>query len=72
MAEGYSPADRLLDAVSWKPLPQPTEDQVDGTPYATHDGWLNIGAIKLKCFQLSDGRRVIEEKSLLNWLEQDA
>lgn len=52
-----APLDTLLDRVDWQPLPTET-DNGDGLPHATHKGVLTIGAVKLECYVLNDGRRV--------------
>lgn len=59
--------DRLLDAVAWEAVdPPPAAD--DGLPCATHEGRLSIGGVELMVYQLSDGRRVIEQDALLAFL----
>lgn len=57
------PIERLLDDIDWKPLPEPTE--IDGLPYATHEGVLHIADIELRVYQLNTGERVIDEESLV-------
>lgn len=55
------PADELMDTVEWVPLPAPQPSEIEpGLPYATHAGLLKIGDVELQCYQLSDGRRVID------------
>lgn len=56
------PIERLLDEADWTPLNGQVPD--DGMPYATHKGVLKIYDISLTVYQLSDGRRVIDEQSL--------
>jgi len=54
--------DVILDSLEWRPLGEP--DQYEGEdatlPHATHEGLLQIGNARLRCFQLSDGRRVFD------------
>lgn len=56
------PIELMLDKVEW------TELRHDGKPpaglYATHEGILQIEKIKLKVYQLNDGRRVIDHNDL--------
>ena len=55
------PIEILFDQVAWEVLPPSLmKDQL----HATHSGVLEIGEIKIPCFQLSDGQRVIEEAAL--------
>lgn len=57
-----TPSDAMMDAVVWEPYPVPPgfhPDQ-DGLPYAIAQGELRIGDLALKCYQLSDGRRLID------------
>jgi hypothetical protein len=41
------------------PLEWPEGTPADGL-YATHDGYLTVGEMRLHCYQLSDGSRVID------------
>lgn len=59
----HFPVDQILDDAKWEALPEQTPSD-DGIPHATHRGELTIAGKKLVLFQLSDGRRVIEGKSL--------
>lgn len=59
----HFPVDQVLDDAKWQVLAEQTPSE-DGTPHATHRGELTIAGKKLVLFQLSDGRRVIEAKSL--------
>jgi hypothetical protein len=60
-----APMDKLLDAVSWQKLPGKWPFKSD-TPFATHGGFLTIGPVTLKVYQLNDGRRVIAADDLKN------
>jgi hypothetical protein len=42
----------------------------NATHEATHEGILQIGASELKVYRLNTGQRVIEEESLVAFLEQ--
>jgi len=54
--------DVILDSLEWKPTGEPDQYEGDDAalPYATHEGVLQIGNASLRCFQLSDGRRVFD------------
>lgn len=62
------PIDVLLDAVEWKPLPRSEIGRVpikiEEVPVATHSGVLRLGAISVRVYQLSDGKRVIAEEDM--------
>ena len=47
----------MLDRVEWEALPEP--ETTDGL-YATHVGYLDFGAGKLRCYVLNDERRVFD------------
>jgi hypothetical protein len=55
-----SPIDRALDTVDWVECKGESPVDDDGLPYATHEGVLKLGSIELKCYQLSNGQRVID------------
>ena len=61
------PADRLLNGVVWKPIPWDESKSDNGTPRATHKGILTIGGYDLRCYQLDDGRRVIDSDDVLRF-----
>lgn len=48
----------ILDSVEMTEIVQ--NDPADKRQlYATHEGWLQIGDIQIRCYQLNDGRRVL-------------
>lgn len=53
-----APIERLLDTVEWQKLPPPRAD--NGLPFATHEGVLEFGEARLRCYQLSTGVRVFD------------
>lgn len=46
----------VLETVEWKATGATTDD--DGIPVATHEGVLEIGGHKLRCYRLSNGQAV--------------
>lgn len=62
------PVDKLLDAVDWQPLIGPAPQDHDGIPWATHRGIFEIAGLKLRVYQLSDGRRIIDADDLHDFL----
>ena len=71
-----SPIETLLDQVEWKETPE-TESvgtwfeasgvnfvNDEGLPYATHEGVMRVGDFEFKCYQLSNGTRVISKESM--------
>lgn len=51
-------ADRLFAGVAWAPI-ESTAAQGD-LPYVTHQGTLTIAGATIRCYQLSDGARVLD------------
>ena len=54
--------DVLFKDVKWEPVE--VDPPTDGTPYATHEGILQLGNHSLRVVQLNDGRRVIDADDL--------
>ncbi len=47
----------ILDSIDWETV---TPDQSsDGGPTVTHEGILELGNYKLRCYRLDDGRSII-------------
>lgn len=65
-----APIDALLDTVEWDAHPAPA-DLEPGTLYATHSGTLDLGGVLLRVHTLSNGQRVIDERSILELLTAD-
>lgn len=57
---------KMLDAVDWVKAPPPGEIQPgqEGIPHVTHSGILDVGGIKLRVFQLSDGKRIVDAEDI--------
>lgn len=53
----------MLKDVNWTAHPEP-DRVLDDTPYATHEGSLDVLGVTLRVFRLSNGQAVIEEESL--------
>lgn len=47
----------ILDGLHWEPVAQAPSP--DGLPTVTHEGILEIGTHKLRCYRLDDGRAII-------------
>ena len=54
-----SPADKLMDSAEWVAIPG-AQREPGGLPVPTHEGVLRIGSAELRCYQLDDGRRIID------------
>lgn len=62
------PIEQLLDEqVQWTELPN--GDAVSDLPYATHSGVWEFQGMKLRVHRLSNGKCVIEESSMREFLE---
>jgi hypothetical protein len=53
----------MLDGVTWVALPD-AEPGPDGTPHVTAEGVLELGGGRLRCYQLSDGRRIFDAEDV--------
>lgn len=62
--------DTLLNAIDWKPVPHNPEvcSQVADLPFVTYEGKLEIAGKTLRCYQLSDGRRIVDAEDMSNFL----
>ena len=58
-----STIEKMLDAVLWEDVAEPAMTDDTDIPYVTHVGYLDIGQ-PLKCYQLSDGMRVIDAEDM--------
>ena len=60
-----TPMDTMLNMVEWEEICQP-EDVMnnDEIPWATHSGVLRVGDLELRCYQLSDGRRILNAEDV--------
>ena len=61
-----TPADKLVDSVC-HPIPGATGGN-DGLPYVTHEGIIDFGEHKIRCYIISDGRRIIDQEDALKLL----
>lgn len=52
-----TPIEMMLDGVEWVPCSAEREGCED-LPYATHEGVLEIGDFRLRCYRLSNGQAV--------------
>jgi hypothetical protein len=53
-----TPIEKMLDGVHWREADGPPEDD-DGTPWATHEGVMDIMGHKLRCYRLNTGQAII-------------
>lgn len=60
-----NPNSPIYSNVVWTPLPPPSEPNPDGIPHATHSGVIEVYDMKLKCYQLSNGQRVIDAADMM-------
>lgn len=64
-----TPADQLMNLVQWRPIIYDETMSGNNEVFATHEGELNLGGFSLKCYQLSNGKRVISSESLIPFLD---
>lgn len=62
-----SPIETMLDEVEWKPIPGAEKVDPGDIPVATMEGILQIGDFSFRCFQLSDGRRILDARDIANF-----
>lgn len=60
-----APIEALIDSVV-KPVKYETLPDGD-LPYATHEGILDLGGVKLKVCVLNTGQRVIDKESIMDY-----
>lgn len=62
-----APIEQLMDQVRWAECSPdsstPGKAQSD-IPFATHEGVLEIGEMKLRCYRLSNGQAVLHEDDM--------
>lgn len=69
--------ERLLDQVEWREVFEgwQEDDMHDkiplDPPVATHEGILTIGPFKLRCYKLSNGKRVIHADDVEKLLKDE-
>lgn len=58
-----------MDQVNWAEVHHNTDPALvsDTLPHVTHSGFLKIGSIELRVYQLSDGNRVIDGQDLIDF-----
>lgn len=59
-----TPIEMMMDGVEWTALPSDESNGSSDLPYVTHEGVLKIGEVRMRCYQLSNGMRVIEENDM--------
>lgn len=64
------PIYRMLDAIDWTSVDAPEGIDPDGL-YATHQGVLEIGDVRLKAYTLNDGRRILDAADVLRFFGED-
>lgn len=65
MTTKRSPAESMIDSVV-KPVENPVKG--DGSlPYITHEGILEIGEKKLRCYILNNGMRIFDSEDVENF-----
>lgn len=57
--EARSLMDYILDGVQWEQVVG-TQGNSDDLPWVTHQGIFDFAGVRLRCYQLSDGRRVFD------------
>lgn len=53
-----TPIEAIMDRLQWTPVSYEAGTEPEGL-YATHEGVLDIAGSKFRCYQLSDGSRVL-------------
>ena len=64
------PIDILLQQVVWKEIPREERDIDPDIPFATDEGVLDLGEVKLKVYRLSNGMRVFDVDDIENLFKQ--
>lgn len=59
----HNPFVAMLDAIPWQPVDAPVPAvaaAAPDVPHVTHEGFLTVGAARLRVLRLSDGQRVTD------------
>lgn len=59
-----TPINAMLDAVAWTLVDVHQHERVDGLPYATHVGVLEIGEYKFRCYRLNTGEAILNAEDV--------
>lgn len=63
-----TPAEKLIASVEMQQIEGAGECLDDDTPYATHEGYLDLMGERVKVYQLNTGERVIEQGDFMRFL----
>ena len=63
--EASAKLDAWMDAVTWRPTPW--GDDEPGGLHATHEGVLSMPGAEFRCYQLSDGQRVLDADDVMRF-----
>lgn len=66
-----STMDTLLAGLNWQPVAH-SEAGMDETPFATHSAVLHLMGHEFRCYQLSDGRRILDKDDVDRWFHLPA
>lgn len=58
----------MLDQVAWSELPPFDGDEL----HATHEGYIDFGPYRFKCYVLSNGQRVLDEGDVTRFFSGEA
>ena len=73
-ARARSPLDIALDRIEWKPVApeqiaaREAKFQIDGLPYTTQHGTLDLGGFIIDVAVLNNGKRIFTEETLERFL----
>ncbi len=62
-----TPAEKMVDDAC-TPIDKP-DNIKEGEVYVTHSGVVDIGGVKLRCYILSDGKRIFDADDVHNFFE---
>lgn len=57
-----TPIEKMLDAVDWKVNENPPAQS--DISYATHEGILDIGGFKMRCYRLNTGENILNAEDV--------
>lgn len=61
------PVEIMVDNVAVHKVPKPPNLK-EGDLYATHEGVLDLGGFKMKCFILNNGQRILDAEDVEKFL----
>lgn len=67
-----TPIEAIMDRMQFTPVKRIIPAPDDGTLYATHEGVMDLGEMRLRVYQLNNGQRVIDAQDVEDFFNEQA